>query len=41
MGQIHGELREFFICVQNVVELDNELVWEIRDIVVFRKKTPR
>ena len=40
-GRIHRELRNFRDIFWNLVKLDDELRWEIREIDVFRKKTQR
>ena len=40
-GRIHREFRYFRDIFWNLVKLDNELRWEIRENGVFRKKTSK
>ena len=37
-GRIQRELRNFFEISSNLIKLDNELRWEIRENGIFRKK---
>ena len=38
-GRIYGELREFWEIFSNLIKLDDEMVIEIRQFDLFRKKT--
>ena len=40
-GTIYGELRFFWGVYSNLIKLDEELRWEIRDFDKFRKRTQR
>ena len=40
-GRIHREFRYFRDIFWNLVKLDDELRWEIRENGIFRKKTQR
>ena len=40
-GRIHMEFRYFWDIFWNLVKLDDELRWEIRENGVFRKKTSK
>ena len=40
-GRIHKDLKNFFRCIQNLIKLDNEFRWKIREIIIFRNKTIR
>ena len=39
MGRIHKELREFCEIFSNLIKSDDEMVIEIRQFDLFRKKT--
>ena len=40
-GRIHKEIGNFSRCIQNLIKPNNELRWEISEIVFFAKKTPQ